>query len=319
MTFRDTRRRLLIAAAASPLLSLPGLLRPDALASPSSVEAYRWRGVVLGGAAQMVLGVENPKVAEQFVRHATAEIDRLENIFSLYREDSVLCQLNREGRVDNPPPELLAVLGLSRDLWRQSGGAFDPSILPVWQAHAAGASGEDLQQALARVDFGRVIFSPDGIRFKAPGMGLTFNGIAQGFITDRVVALLKDYGLTHSLVELGETRTLGPRRDGAPWRVGIEDPARPGQALREVTLDDNALAVSRGSASPCPGRPGLNHLLDPQTGQSPAYVAEVAVRAPTALLADGLSTAASLLPDAKARALLDRYTGVTGYFVAAGA
>ena len=57
-------------------------------------------------------------------------------------------------------------------------------------------------------------------------MALTLNGIAPGYMTDRIVELLKNEGLDHALVDLGEIRVIGSRADREPWRAGIRDPLR---------------------------------------------------------------------------------------------
>src|SRR5690606_10882163 len=101
----------------------------------------------------------------------------------------------------------------------------------LWRAYAdhfaapgadpAGPSQERIANALAFVGFDGVGFNRDRIAFARSGMALTLNGIAQGFITDRIVELLRAGGVTSTLADVGEIRALGRRPDGTPWRVGI--------------------------------------------------------------------------------------------------
>lgn len=305
MTLRRSRRHFLVAAACGALLT------PSGAPLARSRELYRWRGIVLGGSAEMLLATADEAHAAALAQRCVAEIHRLEAIFSLYQPDSALCHLNRAGHLRNPPPEMLELLALSRTLWAASDGAFDPSVQPLWQARA---SGGDIPAALAKVGFEGVAFDRASVRLRRPGMALTFNGIAQGLIADKVTRLLRDAGLDRSLVQLGETRALGPRPDGSPWSIEIEDPARPTQGAGRIDLDNAALAVSAGAAGPLPG--GGHHLLDPTTGASPVHRTAIAVRAPGATLADGLSTAAFLIEDRAVARLLARWPDVRAWSVA---
>lgn len=290
MTQSQSRRSILIMAGASALALSP----LAALAGRRKL--WRWQGVALGAEAMMLLDIDDGQRAARLTERAMREIDRLESIFSLYRPDSALSRLNRDGGLDAPPPELLTVLALSGRLWRESDGAFDPSVQPLWRHHAEGGAAEDLPDVLARIGFDGMRLSPRRLSFARPGMALTLNGIAQGYITDRIADLLRAEGLDHSLIELGETRALGLRPDGAPWRVRIEG------TDNSLPLEDLALAVSQGGGALLPT--GGNHILDPKSGGSANPSLTVAVTAPRAMLADGLSTALCLLPESKRAALL---------------
>ena len=125
-------------------------------------------------------------------------------------------------------------------------------------------------------------------------MALTLNGIAQGYIADRVAALLRAEGLTDVLVNSGELRALGGNPDGGAWPVTFDGGS--GKPAGSMDLRDAALASSAplGTAFDAEGRVG--HILDPRSGQpaAPAWRL-VSVVARTAALADGLSTAFCLM------------------------
>ena len=78
----------------------------------------------------------------------------------------------------------------------------------------------------------------------ARGAGLTLNGIAQGYMTDKVTEVLNAEGLRHVLAELGETRALGNHPSGMPWRIGSSAAGRPAgsSCLRAIHWRSSALA-----------------------------------------------------------------------------
>ncbi|GIT86713.1 FAD:protein FMN transferase [Roseobacter sp. OBYS 0001] len=285
-----SRRRFLNFAAALPLVGL-------STGAMAAAPVARWQGVALGASSQIVLsGVSDAEAAPLFAQ-VRDEIARLEGIFSLYQNHSALSQLNATGRLDRPAPELLEVLSMSHSVWEASFGAFDPAVQPLWIARAAGQS-----LATPRGDFGDLTFSTDAVVLR-PGMALTFNGIAQGYITDRVAGLLRRAGLVDLIVDAGEQRAMGSRPDAGAWRVGISNPA--GTVLKEVHLRDRALATSSPRGTVLAGEQG--HIIDARSGVSSQRWNTISVFHESAALADALSTAASCLSVAETEAMFAHF------------
>lgn len=314
---RIDRRRLLIVGALGGLALAGGL--PARAESGRSL--HRWRGSALGAEAEIQLLHPDGQRVERLVTLALDEIERLERIFSLYRPDSALSRMNREGRLDRPPLDLVALLGQAQMLAERSGGAFDPTVQPLYALYArhfaspdadpAGPSRAATQAALQLVDWRAVAVSPERVVLQHAGMAVTLNGIAQGYIADRVSERLSAAGVEDALVALGEIRALGRARDGQPWLAGIGDGA--GQAapvaLGTAAGAYPALATSSAAGTVFGRSGGANHLLDPRTGKSAAISRTVTVAAGTASLADGLSTALAILPDAEGQRLAGAFPG----------
>ncbi|MBO9467944.1 FAD:protein FMN transferase [Tropicibacter sp. R15_0] len=271
-----SRRRFLSIAAASMV------------ANPLSAgqTVTRWSGRALGaGASMQLVGVEDAR-AQAIFAAVEAEVARLERIFSLYHPDSELARLNAASVLDAPSLDLLEVLSLSDRLHHATHGLFDPSIQARWQARALG---QDEATAKAAVGWDRVSVSSARISLDK-GQALTLNGIAQGFITDKIAALLRGQGLRDVMVDMGELKALGKRADGGPWRLGVITPE--GQVVHRVSLSDRALATSAATGTILAGG---SHILDP-AGRAKAR-GLVSVATPSAALADGLSTALCLAAD----------------------
>ena len=293
-----TRRRFFAISAAAA--ALPGL-------AFGAAPVTRWRGIALGAGASMTLTGVGEVEAAPVIDRVMSEIDRLEAIFSLYRANSVLSRLNRTDRLASPPPEMLELLTLCGAIHRQTGGAFDPTIQPLWALYAEAAaegrtpSDAEIDTARARTGWAGLRFDTDGVTFTRPGMALTLNGVAQGYIADRIADLLRAEGMAGVLVDMGEIHAVGSRADGTPWRAGI---ALPGGDLRpgSVGLVDRALATSAplGTVLDPAGR--IGHIVDPRSGRPGGLWRQVSVSASRAALADGLSTAFCLMP----RSLIER-------------
>lgn len=286
MTAFSRRRVLTIAAAAL-------LARPARASTPAI-----WTGRAMGAEARIVLRGADPVQVRHLFRRVEAELARVEGHFSLHA-DSELTRLNRDGRLSHPAPEMLAVLRLSDRVHHATGGAFDPTIQRVWRAVATGG---DVAAARRSVGWNRVRVSKAGIAL-APGMALTFNGIAQGHAADRIAALLRAEGFGDVLIDMGEVMALGTNgtRD---WLAGIAAPD--GAELARVGLSDRALATSSPLGTRIGG--GAAHILHP-SGTPPRW-STVAVSAPDAATADALSTAFCLIERPAIDAALAVFPGV---------
>src|SRR5690625_2381056 len=313
-----SRRRFLSISAAVPGLAL--FSAGGAFSAPP--EPVVWQGVAMGGLASMTLLHPDRQAALELRDRAVTEIARLEKIFSLYRQDSALLRLNRQGMLEEPPLELVELLAFALRLSRQSGGAFDPSIQPLFEvygqhfeAHPADLAGPPsarIEAARRLVDYRAVELSGQAIRLGRSGMSLTLNGVAQGFITDRIAALLRNGGLENMLLDLGELRAAGQHPDGRPWRAGIADPAQPHRSIHSLALEGAlpALATSAAHGTTFDPSGRHHHLFDPKSGRSAANRQSISVAAPTATLADGLSTAFAVLEPEQRPPLLALYPAV---------
>ena len=279
-----TRRRFIAISAIAPLvMGLPARAR----------SLYRWRGIALG--AQAEIWLDHPD-AEAITARAAAEITRLEAIFSLYHADSALTLLNAQGHLADPPFELLECLALAGRVHAATGGLFDPSVQPLWALYASRfAAGQvissaDLASTLGLVGWAGVSFDEAAIQLQS-GMALTLNGVAQGFIADRIAELLEAEGLTNVLVDTGEYRALGSMPDGTVWPVTLTSGG-------QVPLLGRALASSAALGTTFDQAGQVGHILDPMTGlPATPHWRLVSISAPTAGVADALSTAACLMPD----------------------
>jgi len=293
MTIVTTRRRFLaIAAATGAAAAMPLAARG----------ATVWRGRALGADAEMTILGAGDLLAREAIAGVLAEVERLERVFSLHRPDSELARLNRDGRIDAASLDLRRVIAASQHLGRLTAGAFDITVQPLWDLHAQhfskagaeplGPSDEAVRAALSHVDHRAIEIDGATVRFLRPGMAATLNGIAQGYITDRVAALLVERGLPHALIDMGEIASPAAPPGEAGWAVGIADPRRPGHAVTRVTLGPRqAMATSSGPGTRFDAAGRHHHIFDPATGRSAHPLLSITVLARHATLADALSTA----------------------------
>ncbi len=265
-------------------------------ASPAAAGSLAtWKGRALGADAQIAIAGLPDKRAALLWPKIEAFIEQIEADFSLYRA-STLTRLNETGFIANPTRALQNIMAVSDRAQKATKGMFDPSIQPLWLATA---QGKDLTTARKNIGWSRVQWSETEIRLER-GMALTFNGVAQGFAADVIAEYLYGKGFQNVLVDMGEVMALG-QNSTDPWRVGIAGPN--GDRLSEAALQNRALATSspRGTVIGA----DAPHILNPN-GAAPLW-ATVSVSAPSAAVADALSTAFCLMDRAAIDAALTHF------------
>lgn len=273
-------------------------------------------------------------------------LEPLESQLTIYRETSDVLEINRRA-VEEPvevEPGLFGLLEIALELHRETGGAYDITSGPLSQAwgfaRRQGAVPDAATLAAARTQVGseKVLLDRASrtVRFTQPGVQINFNSMGKGYAVDRCGAYLQAAGFRNFLWHGGQSSVLArgtalggfdsgaaepaandtgdgsappPQSDG--WVIGIGHPLRPERRLAELVLQDQAAGTS-GAGFQFFRHAGkrYGHILDPRTGMPAEDVFSVTVVAPTALLADALSTAFYVLGFDGAAAYCDRHPEV---------
>jgi thiamine biosynthesis lipoprotein len=238
--------------------------------------------------------------AEEAIGRAFEEMDRLVAIFSRYEHDSAISYLNQQGRLDGSPPELADVVERSLVYHSMSRGAFDVSIAPVLDLFVASPGGMpaagEMRDALGVVGASGVAVEGRRVSFDRPGMRITLDGIAKGFIVDATADVLRRHRIRNYLINAGgDIRTSGRKQGRRPWTVAVQHPAKDGRYPDAIHLGDGAVATSGIYEHYFDRDRLIHHIVDGTTGRSPDECASVSVTAPTAMAADALSTTVFVL------------------------
>jgi thiamine biosynthesis lipoprotein ApbE len=273
---------------------------------------------VLGTSLELQLTADAECIAAEAEAAALAEIERLEDVFSVYRMGSELRRWQQSsGTAARLSSELLQVLAAAECWRRATGGAFNPAVqalVEVWDRSAEREpSPEELAGVVAGLDGPQ--WSVDAQAGTATRLGshaLTLNAIAKGFIVDRACACAAAVpGVRSVLLNLGGDL----RFQGAGGRViGIADPdcdAENAPPLSRVRLQEGAVATSGGyRRGRRIGERWHSHLLDPRTGRPVEEIVCASVVAAEAMDADALATAFSVMTMEESLTLADSLPGV---------
>jgi len=253
---------------------------------------------------------------------------------SIYIDTSVISRINDSNDTAKwfPVDEHFAkVFRRSREVYADTGGAFNPAVGPLVNAWGFGPEGpttlpgaDDIQALLQLVSFDKFEFrdSTSAVRKPASSSRLDFNAIAEGYAVDTIGELLESRGVMNYVAELGgEVRARGRKPDGSMWRVGIERPSLENRGEREletaIELRDAGLATS-GNYRKRRVQNGKTaaHIINPKTGY-PALssLLSVSVLAQDAMTADAYATAFIVLGLDDSMRFLETHKDLQAYFV----
>jgi FAD:protein FMN transferase len=289
----------------------PGAL--ESLSVGGGRHRMTWSRPAMGTLVTVTAIHRSRELAEDAAGRAFEEMDRVVALLSRYEPSSALSVLNGEGTLRAPPPELRAVVSGALRFHTVSKGAFDPTVRPLVDLFRGGTgtpSSHELRHALDLVGARRVKLRRHAIRFDRAGMGMTLDGIAKGYVVDRMAEILAGRGLKDFLIDAGgDIRSAGRREDGRPWRLAVQDPAKEGAFPDHIGLTDGAVATSGSYEIPCNRDRTRHHIVSGRGGVSPHESLSVSVVAPTALAADALATAVFVMGPRAGKALIDSLPG----------
>jgi FAD:protein FMN transferase len=256
----------------------------------------------MASACEAVLAMDDEQEARSLARAAIDEVNRVEVKFSRYRPDSIVSRINAAAGHDpvDCDDETWALLEYADALYQSSDGLFDITsgvLRRAWNFNVPRVPSDDeLARVLALVGWSRVDRDKRRVRLPQSGMELDFGGFGKEYAADRAGAILAAGGAQHGYVNLaGDMHVIGPKPDGQPWMIGIQDPRRKGQILATIPVQQGGLATSGDYERffELDGR-RYCHVLDPRSGQPVTHWRTVSVVAPLAVVAGNCTTIAML-------------------------
>ncbi len=278
----------------------------------TEIQGFEGTFPALGTLVQIKCFSADPSAAETAFTKAQEDVRRLESILTDYdsaSETSKLTQL-AAGNATPVSAELWQVLEASDRWFRSSEGAFDSSLgalTKLWRKSRRSnstPSQAELQSALESSGWQHVTLDRDAqsVMLTRPGIQFDFGAIGKGYIVDSIFEGFVEQNLTSCLVNISGNMRCGsapPDRPG--WRIAISPLEEDGQPLRELVINNAALATS-GDLWQYQVIDGVrrSHILDPKTGMGVEGPIAATVVANTATDADALATAACVMGPTRA-------------------
>ena len=259
-----------------------------------------------------------PDNAENIIRTAFQEIERLETVLSEWRDESDIAKVNALAgqKPVKVSDDTLRVVDAGVDVSMWSRGAFDLSWAALWGLYDFRPdsikipSADDIKPRLELIDYRNIRISKkyNTVFLKKRGMAIGTGGIAKGYALDHAGAILRGGGIDNYMIFGGGQVQVHGRRDGRPWRVGIQHPRDPKSYFASLestgasfsTSGDYEHAVFDGTGK------RWHHIIDTKTGRPADKSLSVTIMTAEGIYADALSTAAFVLGPEKALKMLGR-------------
>jgi FAD:protein FMN transferase len=253
----------------------------------------------------VLMALEGQGSSDEGLRETQAFIQECERRFSRFLLESEVSRLNRlSGQWCEVSDELLDLLVLSKAYYQETGGLFDPSVLPDLKRAGYDVSMDDvrkrgnltreLEPRAPRAVFGAAELDTAGVRVRLPeGMEIDLGGIAKGWIVQEAALRLKAYGTAAGVSAGGDMFFVGLPADGNRWQVEIEDPRDENKTVAALRVGEGAVVTSSISKRTWSQNGQLrHHIIDPRTGEpaQPEWIS-VTVIAPRADLAEAYAKA----------------------------
>ena len=270
--------------------------------------------LAIGTFVSMTLLHPSRDEAEEAMAGAFEEVNRLNGLMSRFESTTAVAQLNREGFLKGVPPEVAQVVARALDYYRLTRGCFDISVKPVVDlfmesfesAKPSEPTETQITQVLERVGADKIKLDGRTVTFGKPGMGITLDGIAKGYIVDRASEVLSKHGIKNHLINAGgDIRTVWSPSDRKPWTIAIEDPSKHEHFPDVIQLTNGAIATSGNYEVYFDREKMFFHIVDPATGRSPQLSTSVSVTAAKAIDADALSTSVFVMNPVRGTRFID--------------
>lgn len=239
---------------------------------------------------------------EELLIDAEQEVRRLENLFSVTADNSEIAKLNAAAGKEpvQTSNDTQALLQTGKELGKATNGAFDIAISPIVKAwgfteeeHSV-PSQETIDSLLPLTDPDDLILENGTAYLEKEGMAVDLGGIAKGYASDSVKALLKEKGVESALLSLGgNICTIGSKPDGSPWKTAVQNPLDANDYVGLLEISDTCVITSGGYQRYFEENgKQYHHIIDPATGwPAESGLLSVTIVCENGTKADALSTA----------------------------
>lgn len=241
------------------------------------------------------------KQGEEVMAEAVQLINRLDRLFSVTDKESDISKINTAGgKPVKVAEETYELIEQSKEYSAETDGAFDISIYPLVKAWGFTKEKQlvptekEREEAMKKIDYQKIQCLPDCQIQLEPEMEIDLGAVAKGYVSQKIMDLWKQRGVTSAIVSLGgNVQTMGKKEDGSSYQVGITDPADAGSLFGTMPVEDKAVVTS-GIYQRNFTEQGVfyHHIMDVSTGM-PAEneLASVTVITGDGTRADALATA----------------------------
>lgn len=295
-------------------------------ACTTKLDIYHRKQYQMGTIVELTVVASSENVADDAMDAGFTEIRRLDDLLSVYKENSEYSKINQMAGIEAVAvsSETLELIQKGLEAGKMTEGGFDIAIGPAVKLWGVTDSKhiptpEELARIKPLVDMNNVIVDPSRrtVFLKLKGMRIDSGGNGKGFAADKVKIVLQKHGIQSGIVALaGDLKVFGKKPDGELWRVGISHPRKKGEVLAYLDLTDQAISTA-GDYERFFERNGViyHHIFDPRTLQPARDCQSVSIVSGEGIISDSLDTGIFVMGSEKGMKLIETLPYLGGVIV----
>ncbi|MGV3586358.1 MAG: FAD:protein FMN transferase [Adhaeribacter sp.] len=286
----------------------------------SQAQVLRKRTVkLMGSRFDITIVAADSLTAEKNIDAVIAEVTRIENLISDWRDYTQIGQVNKNAGIApvKVDPEVFALTERALYFSKITKGAFDISFAAmdrIWKFDGSMTempNREAIKKSIRNVGYKNIVLDKkhSTIFLKKKGMKIGFGALGEGYAADRCREMMLARGIKAGIVNgSGDMSTWGKQPDGSDWAIGITNPMQRDTIFAVIPLRQGAVVTS-GSYEKFVEFNGKRyaHIINPATGYPATGLTSVTVFGPSAETANGFSTSIMVLGKKKGLKLLKKY------------
>lgn len=297
---------------------------------------YKIQGPTMGTTYHITIQCSDPAIVQASVDSILADFNYS---MSAYIDSSTLTFVNKADSVfcfsSDEDPYFEPIFLKSKEIWKQSGGFYNPAIAPLVNYYGFGYKEKKKLQAidtvkvaelLALTHFDSILMQKDSagkicIQKLKKGLMLDFNSLSPGYAVDVLARFFEIRGMRNFMIELGgEIRALGVNAEGKEWVIGINTPSQDAKETDielPLQISNKSLATSGNYRNSYESKgQRFAHIINPMTGMSePSDILSATVIADDCMSADAWATAFMVMGMQKSLDLANQLKGIDACFI----
>jgi len=272
------------------------------------LEVFKKEMKLMGNQFEITVVASDAEWAYGRIDEAVAEISRIEDLLSTYKEDSETNLINRNAGVQpvkvceevyNLIERSIRISSITQGSFDISYGSIDKQLWNFDNTMTSLPSSSIAKKMVRLINYKNILLDPADktVYLKEKGMRIGFGGIGKGYAAEMAKAVMIKNGVTSGIVNAsGDLAAWGQQPDGKPWTIGIVHPDSVGQPFSYMNVTDGAVATSGNYEKfVIIGGKKYSHTIDPKTGLPVTGIKSVTIISPNAEICDALATPVTIL------------------------
>ncbi len=300
------------------------LISTQATCSDNSEKWISHEQLLMGTTFRISISHKDKNIAKMIIDSVVLELNRIENTFSPYIQDSEISQVNRNASNSpiNISSELFYLVDYSLNISKITNGTFDITYASIGSYYnfrkKTSPNTKIISSKLQAINYKHIVLNKNyrTIFFKDKDVKIDLGGFAKGYAVDKAIAILQRENIINASVSIGGDSKIIGTHHGKPWRVGVKTPDTNMETSVILNLTNSAISTS-GNYERFFIKNGqrIHHIINPNTGEPAKNIKSVTIIGNNGIFTDALSTSTFILGVEKGIKLIESIENIEAVII----